>query len=102
SAAQRFFLQATFEVDQLALRTAAAKLALLDGCDAGRIVAPIFKPLQGVHDKRRHGFAADDPDNSAHSPTPHPFAQAIYAGGLAPDNSHSSAHYVSRAARLPG
>jgi hypothetical protein len=44
-AVERFVLQPAFEIDQLALGAATRKLAVLDGGDAGRIIAAIFEPF---------------------------------------------------------
>ena len=45
---QRLLQQAAFEVAQLALGAAALEVAVLDGGDAGRIIAAILEPAQGV------------------------------------------------------
>jgi hypothetical protein len=46
--------------------------AMVDGGDAGRIVAAIFEPLQRIDDQRRNGRAPDNPDNPAHPVIPFP------------------------------
>ena len=45
---ERLLQQAPFEVAQLALGAAALEVAVLDGGDAGRIVAAILEPAQRV------------------------------------------------------
>ncbi len=45
---QRLLQQAAFEVAQLALGAAALEVTVLDGGDAGRIIAAILQPAQGV------------------------------------------------------
>ncbi|CDX59591.1 hypothetical protein MPL1032_270029 [Mesorhizobium plurifarium] len=69
-ALERLVLQPPFEVDELAFGTAPAKLAPLDGGDAGRVIAAIFKPLQRVDDERRDLASADDSNDTAHAITP--------------------------------
>ena len=39
---------------------------MLDGGDAGRIIAAIFEPLQRIDDQRRHRRVAHNPDDAAH------------------------------------
>ncbi len=47
-ALQRLLQQAAFEVAQLALGAAALEVTVLDGGNAGRIIAAILQPTQGV------------------------------------------------------
>src|SRR5690606_21851988 len=65
-AAERLVHEATLEIDQLALCTAAGEVAVIDGGDAGGIVTAIFQPLQRIDDQRRYGRTPDNPANSAH------------------------------------
>ena len=53
-AVERLGLQPLLEIDQLAFGAAAAEHAVLDGRDAGRIIAAIFEPFQRIDDKRRY------------------------------------------------
>ena len=69
-AVQRLVLQPALEIDQLAFGAAAAKLAMLDGRDAGGIIAAIFEPLQRIDEERRDRRLADDSNNSAHETCP--------------------------------
>ena len=69
-AAERLLLEPALEIDQLALGAAAAQFAALDGGDAGRIVAAILKPLQGIDNERCHRRLADNRYNTAHEITP--------------------------------
>ena len=59
--------QPALQIDELALGAAAAEPAVVDGGDAGGIVAAIFEPLQRIDDQRRNGRAPDNPDNPAHA-----------------------------------
>ena len=56
------------EVAQLALGAAALEVAVLQGGDAGRIVAAIFQPLQRLDDQRRDRRRAENSDDAAHAP----------------------------------
>ena len=55
---QRLLQQAAFEVAQLALGAAALEVAVLDGGDAGRIIAAILEPAQGVDEVGRDRSSA--------------------------------------------
>src|SRR4029079_10723855 len=52
--------------DELAHGAAAAEPAVMDGGDAGAVVAAVFQPLQRLEDERRHLVAAEDRDDAAH------------------------------------
>jgi hypothetical protein len=65
---QRLLGQNRLEVLDLALGPAALDLSIDDGGDAGRIVAPVFKPLEAVDQPLRHGLVSDDADDAAHGP----------------------------------
>jgi hypothetical protein len=45
---QRLIEKSSFEIAQLAFRAPARKRAILNRCDASRIVAAIFKPTQRI------------------------------------------------------
>ncbi len=51
---------------QLAGRAAARQHAILQRGDAGRVVAPIFQPLQRLDDLPRDRARAQDPNDAAH------------------------------------
>ena len=69
-AVERLALQPALEIDQLAFGAAAAELAVLDGGDAGRVIAAIFEPLQRIDDQRRDRRVADNSNDSAHDACP--------------------------------
>jgi hypothetical protein len=54
------------EIVELALGAAADELALLDGTDAGRIIAAIFEAFQPIEQPLRNVALTNNPDNSAH------------------------------------
>jgi len=54
------------EIIELALGAAADELAILDGTNAGRVIAAIFEPLQAIEQPLRDVRFSDDPDNSTH------------------------------------
>ena len=60
----------SLEVAQLALGAPALEAAVLQGGDAGRIVAAILQPLQRVDDLHRDRRPAQNADNSAHRCVP--------------------------------
>ncbi len=66
SAGERFAAEPLFEIAQLAFGAAAFQMAVLDGRDAGGIVAAIFQPLQRIDQQRRDRLTAENSDNSAH------------------------------------
>ena len=68
--AERLAVQLALEVDELALGAAARQFAMLDGRDAGRVIAPVFEPLQRLDEQWRDRRVADDPDNSTHAVCP--------------------------------
>ena len=67
---ERLGEQPAFEVAQLALGAAALEMAVLDGGDAGRVVAAIFEPAQRVDEVGRDGLLPDDSDDAAHGSNP--------------------------------
>ena len=69
--------QARFEIAQFAFGATAAELAVLDGGDAGGIVAAIFKPLQCVDELARDRSFAEDANNAAHQPNSNPASQRL-------------------------
>ena len=58
------------QVEKLSLGTPPLQRALVDGGDAGGIVAAVLKPSQRIHKTLRYRLLADDPNNPAHSHTP--------------------------------
>ena len=54
------------EIDQLALRTAADQLGMLDGAQACGIIAAILHPLQAIDQAIGDRFLPDDSDNATH------------------------------------
>ena len=54
------------QVPEFALGAAALELAVMDGADAGRIIAAIFQPLEPVDQPVGHVAAPQDSDNAAH------------------------------------
>ena len=69
-AAERRALQLRFEVLQLALGAQPRHPAALQRCDARRVVAAIFQPLQRRDDLRRDRALSQNADDSAHCPIP--------------------------------
>ena len=65
---QRLGLQLQLEIAQLAFGAAAAEMAVVDGGDAGRIVAAIFEPLQRVDQLLSDRPLAEDANDAAHRP----------------------------------
>ena len=65
-AADRVADEEVGEGDELAHGAAAAEPAVMDGGDAGAVVAAVFQPLQRLEDERRHLVAAEDRDDAAH------------------------------------
>ena len=65
-AEERLGRQPRLEIAQLALGAAALDMAALQRRDAGRIVAAVFEPLQGVHDLARHRAGSKHANNSTH------------------------------------
>ena len=66
-ALQRLVGKAQLEVLQLALGAAAVQVAVLDGGDAGRIIAAIFEPPQRVDEVARHRLLSENADDAAHA-----------------------------------
>ena len=64
---KRFAGELGLEIEELAFGAAAIELAVVDGGDAGRIIAAIFEPLQGVDETLRYGLVTDDADDAAHA-----------------------------------
>ena len=64
---QRLLQQTPFEVAQLALGAAALEVAVLDGGDAGRVIAAILEPTQGVDEIRGDRLLPDNSDDAAHA-----------------------------------
>ena len=54
------------QIAQLALGPAAFELTVMDGADAGRIIAAIFQPFQPIDQPIGHIAASEDSDNTAH------------------------------------
>ena len=65
---QRLALEPLLEIAQLAFGAPPAELAVLDGGDAGRIVAAIFQPLQRVDQLFSNRTFAEDANDAAHRP----------------------------------
>ena len=59
--------QPLVEVDKFALGAPPGQHPALKRCDAGRIVAAIFKPLQRIDEERSNRLKADNPNNPAHT-----------------------------------
>jgi hypothetical protein len=55
-----------FEILEFALGTAADQLAVLNGADAGGVIAAIFHPPQSFDQPASDLFLANDSDDSAH------------------------------------
>jgi len=66
-APQGLLQQATFEVAQLALGTPALQVAVLDGGDAGRVIAAILEPTQRIDEVRGDSLLPDNSDDTAHA-----------------------------------
>ena len=64
---QRLVVQNRAQIVQLAGRTAARNLTVLQRGDAGRIVTAIFQPLQRFQDDRSHITRARNTDDTAHA-----------------------------------
>ena len=79
-AGERLRRQLAREVVELALGPAALELAVVDGADAGAVIAAIFEPLEPVEQALRDSLFADDADDSAHVISAafrgHPLAEA--------------------------
>ena len=65
-AADRVADEEVGEGDELADRAAALEPALVEGGDAGAVVAAVLEPLQRLEDQRRDLVAAEDGDDAAH------------------------------------
>ena len=65
-AGQAVAAQKRFQVGELALGAAAFDAAVDQGGDAGRIVAPVFEPLEPLEEKGRDLGLADDAGDPAH------------------------------------
>ena len=65
-AGQRLDAEPRLEIHQLAFGAAALDVAVVQGGDAGRVVAAIFQPLQRLDQQGRDGRFADDSDDAAH------------------------------------
>ena len=66
-ALQRLLQQARLEVAQLALGAAALEVAVLDGGDAGRVIAAILEPTQRVDEVGRDRLLPENADDAAHA-----------------------------------
>src|SRR5207248_2652483 len=62
-AAERMLGKLTRQIVELALGPAPLKIAVVDGTDAGRIVAAIFEALEAVEQPARDVRPPNDPDN---------------------------------------
>jgi len=62
----RLVLEAPGQVIELAFGAAAFDAAGNKSGDAGRIIAPVFEPLERIEQWLRGGLFADDADNAAH------------------------------------
>ena len=68
-ARQRRLRELDLEVAELALGAPALEpAAVLERCDAGRIIAAVFEPLQRVDDLQRDGRLAQYSDDPTHAP----------------------------------
>ena len=65
---QRLALEPLLEIAQFAFGAPPAEMAVLDGGDAGRIVAAIFQPLQRVDQLFSNRSFAEDANDAAHRP----------------------------------
>src|SRR5690242_14027849 len=63
---QGFGQKPAFEVPELAFGTAAIEMAVLDGGDAGTIVAAILETTKRVHEIVRDGLGAQNANNATH------------------------------------
>ncbi len=66
-APQRFSVELTRKIVELALRPPPLELAADDGADAGRVIAAIFEPLEPVEQPLRDVAFADNSNDPAHS-----------------------------------
>ena len=69
-AGQRLLGHPRLEIDQLALGATPVDMAVHQRCNAGRIVAAIFKPLQCFDQQGCNRRLAEDSDDSAHGESP--------------------------------
>ena len=67
---ERLGEQPVFEVAELALGAAALEMAVLDGRDAGRVIAAIFEPAQRVDEIGRDRLLPDNANDAAHAMIP--------------------------------
>ena len=67
---ERLVGELLLEIEELALGAPALERAIVDGGDAGRIVAAVFKPSQCIDETLRYRLLADDPNYPAHLDTP--------------------------------
>ncbi len=63
---QRLRQQAAFEVSELAFGAAAIEMAVLDGGDAGAIIAAILEASQRIHEIGRDGLRAQNANDATH------------------------------------
>ena len=70
-AGERFGLHLAGEIVELALGAAAIEPIIVDGADAGRIIAEIFEPAKTFDETARHVLPAHYADNATHRRTPH-------------------------------
>ena len=67
AALQRLVGEPQLQVLQLALGAAAIEVAVLDGGDAGRIIAAILEPPQRVDEIARHRLLPENANDAAHA-----------------------------------
>ena len=65
-ARERLAREFLFQIAELALGAPARQHALLQGGDAGGIVAAVFEALERIDQERRDRLVADNSDNTAH------------------------------------
>ena len=63
---QRCLIQQGLQVEQFSFGTSAVNAAVHQGRDTGRIITPVFQPLETFHQDRGHGLLTDHTDDSAH------------------------------------
>ena len=71
-AIERLAREFLFQISELALGAPAREHAVLEGGDAGGIIAAVFEALERIDQQRRDRLAADDSDNAAHASGPSP------------------------------
>jgi hypothetical protein len=73
SAGKRLRIEALLEIEQLSLGAPTIHHAVMNRCDAGGIVTPVFQTLQRIDQTPGNRFAANDPNNTTHKIIPNRF-----------------------------